>query len=77
MGTTYYGEYFCFGVDERWLKLPISNLPENTVKVRLRFRNDQFAKAYIKTTTDIQQWFIVPSCVDLTLKNCTAVNSRK
>lgn len=49
-----------YGVNPEWEKMPIANLPENTIKVRRRFRQKDFAKAYIKTQTSIQEWILGP-----------------
>ena len=40
--------------------LPITNLPSDTIKVRRRIRNDQYAVAFVKTKTTVEKWMLAP-----------------
>lgn len=65
-----YGDPACFGADPRWASLPISNVPDDAVRVRRRVRPDAFAKAYVKTETDLQEWILAP---DGPLEGCNTI----
>ena len=75
------GSAVCFGIDERWLSLPIVNLPEGTIKVRRRLRYDSFAVAYVKTAIGIFRYHLEPDGTFATAKalklrpHYTATNS--
>jgi len=42
------GQAVIFGSEEKWLKAPITNIPSDASRVRLRFRNDKVATAFVK-----------------------------
>lgn len=50
----------CFGADPRWANLPITNLPEGTIKVRRRIRYTKSAEVFVKTATQIEHWILAP-----------------
>ena len=54
------GMAFIFGCDLKRQTQPITNLPPDTVKVRLRFRNQSAAIAFVKTPTEVQKWVLGP-----------------
>ena len=47
------------GVDPRMMTLPIVNLPPDTVRVKRRMRNNDFARAFVKTKTGIREFYLV------------------
>lgn len=55
------GERICAGADPRWASLPISNLPAGALKVRRRIRYNDWARAYVKTATELQEWTLAPN----------------
>ena len=52
------GHPILFGVKPECAAAPITNLPADTVKVRRRFRHNSFGKAFVKTSTGIQEWIL-------------------
>jgi hypothetical protein len=61
----------CWGAQQRWADLPISNLPANAIKVRRRIRNNAPVKAFVKTAdNEIHQFILVP---DGTISECKAL----
>lgn len=46
-----------WGIPENANTIPII-LPDDCVKVRVRFRNDDFAKCWIKTSYGIRQFYL-------------------
>ena len=55
-----YGAAVCVGALREWAELPISNLPPDTIKVRRRIRNNRAARAFVKTSTEVQHWILAP-----------------
>lgn len=53
-----YGKAIIWGI--RPVK-PIVNIPADALKVRLRLRNDNCARAYVRFEDRIEQWIIQPS----------------
>ena len=51
----------CFGSKPEWATMPINNLPANTLKVRRKIRYCECARAYVKTTTEVQEWYLSPN----------------
>jgi hypothetical protein len=60
MATITYGLKICFGSKPELATLPITNLPSDTIKVRRRIRNDQYAVAFVKTKTTVEKWMLAP-----------------
>lgn len=76
------GTPVCWGADPRWSTLPIVNLPPDVIKVRRRIRNTNFAKAFVKTSTEVQHWVLLPvgtvkDCTELKLGIRQGMNVRK
>jgi hypothetical protein len=70
----------CVGCDPRWARLPISNVPIDAIKVRRRIRQNDIAKAYIKTATELQEWVLAPDgksaeCVTIRLAYLQSINA--
>ena len=57
---TLYGEPRIFGIDPRWVGAPIQNLPPGA-KVRVRFRQGQFAFAFVRTVDGITKYALRPA----------------
>jgi len=72
------GHPILIGVKPEWAAAPITNLPPDTVKVRRRFRRNSFGKAFVKTSTGIQEWVLLADGDDgLRLGVLRGVNARQ
>ena len=65
-------EHVCFGSKPEFLTLPIINLPPDTTAVRRKVKEKEIAKAYVKTTTTFQEWYLAWSGKE-SLKLCCMV----
>jgi hypothetical protein len=75
-----HGQPTCWGADEKWSTLPITNLPEGTLKVRRQIRSNNFAKAFVTSSSEIQEWALSPNdsienCKSLRLGICLGINT--
>lgn len=65
-----------FGCKPELLMLPISNLPAETLKVRVRMRQGEAAVAYVKLPRSISRWLLADDGGSLRLHQLLAYNSR-
>jgi hypothetical protein len=61
---TQFGTPVLWGSDPRWINMEITNLPEDTISVRRRFRNIDPALAFVKTKRGIEKWILAPDGAD-------------
>lgn len=61
------GTLMAYGLRGQSESFLITNLPKDTIKVRIRFRSRECAKAFVKTPRGIEQWMLSPDGSDLKL----------
>jgi hypothetical protein len=52
------GKAFIYGA---WGPKPLSNIPADAIKVRLRLRNNDAARAFVKFADRIEHWILAPT----------------
>ena len=55
---------------------PITNLPDDTIRVRTRFRHGKFAVAFVNRANSIEQWYLAKTEGGMALTMLKAVNGR-
>lgn len=48
------------GCDPRHISAAITNLPSDALKVRVRFRHDRVATAYVRTASGVTAYYLAP-----------------
>ena len=71
------GPTVCWGANDDWVRLPIVNLPEDTIKIRRRIRSKSVARAFVKTSTGLEDWILAPCESGLKLFYLVGANSSR
>ena len=58
MKTAFCGAPIVFGLNPDYLTMPITNLPADCIKVRVRFRPRCVGIAFVQTSRTIEKWFL-------------------
>ena len=69
---------FCFGTNTKWSTAPIVNLPADAVRIRRRFRNEEFGRAFVKRSSgSVEHWMLKQVEGGLELKYLQGSNATK
>ncbi len=75
-----HGTPVCWGIEARFKKAPISNLPSGWQSVKRRLRAGKPAMAYVRVNDEVQAWVLGPDDKDhklIKLAILQGVNTKK